>query len=168
MVSVTFEILKLNSEVRPNIVAASQSADPYEVVPRMATLLGEMRATKGRATSLVSKFPSNLFPVIYSPYDSRARKRLRSFQRGQVLAHDYVAYMQKFLDFVAQFNLYVDQDEELKAIRRSASTFDLSDELFIRRASDKVLMLLGGFSVAAMARDVENFNSLSSGSIGSD
>lgn len=144
----------LNEVVRPEIVKASEFSNPYDVVPRMAALLGENRATRGCATSLTSKFATNLFPAIYSPYDSRARKGLRAFQKNRVRAHDYVTYMREFSDFVSQFESYVDQSDELTEIRKNAAIDHLPDKIFVRRASDKMLMLLGGFSATLMAQDV--------------
>lgn len=139
----------LNEEVRPGIDRAVNSSSPYDIIPALALRLGDQGVTRGRATSLVSKFALSLYPEAYAPYDRYARKGLEQFSQVRIQEHDYVAYIKSYMNFVLFFESHI--VECVEGIRQDAFHAGMTDRLFILRASDKMLMLLGDFSAERMA-----------------
>lgn len=141
-------VLLLNENVVPQLKTATESRNPYEVVPTLAVMLSNKGVTQGRATSLVSKFALSLFPEIYTPYDKYARKGLERIHQVRIKEHDYVAYSENYLRFVKFFESHI--IENAAGIQQDALKAGMSTRVFICRSSDKLLMLLGGFAEGRM------------------
>lgn len=141
-------VFLFNNNVRPQLKRATESGNPYEAVPALAQMLSNEGVTRGRATSLVSKFALSLFPEVYTPYDKYARKGLERIHQVLILEHDYVAYSENYLRFMGFFEAYIIKNAE--GIRQDALKAGMTERLFICRSSDKLLMLLGGFAGGRM------------------
>ena len=142
---------ELGTVVRPALIAAPEEQLPA-LVSDLARGLKAAGATRGLQTSLVSKFAFSLRPEVIVPYDKRARQGLGEMFGRRLPDHDYPAYLAAFDQFYSAFSVHPDVIEITEAMRDDWATV-MSERLFLRRTADKYFMLLGGFSVVAMARD---------------
>lgn len=142
---------QLQTVVRPQVLHASDVRLPPLVVS-LAESLREARATRGLQTSLVSKFAFSLRPESIVPYDRRARLGLSEMFGCRLADHDYPGYLTAFHRFSNDFSRHLDETGTTRALRSEWSPV-MSETLFRMRASDKYVMLLGGFPVERMNRD---------------
>tara|TARA_B100001093_G_scaffold503019_1_gene556765 strand:+ start:368 stop:1027 length:660 start_codon:yes stop_codon:yes gene_type:complete len=147
--------LHLQQSTRPSLIAVQDENLPNEI-EKLSLELYERGATKGRQTSLVSKFAFCLRPQIAVPYDKRARDGLMQKFGIKLEDHDYPAYFRSFSDFsektaneLHRTGLLGELEEKWEAL--------MTRDLFRRRTADKLLMLEGGFSSKSMEVAVEKY-----------
>jgi hypothetical protein len=123
----------------------------YEIVEDLCQFVVDNKILKCRPTSLISKLGLAMLPEVFVPYDSTVCEALRR-SGHKIRKHFYVRYM---MVVMAEKPAFVETlaEKGLFAIRLGAG--DMSQRLFEMRALDKRLMLKGGFSPKAMARDLE-------------
>jgi hypothetical protein len=139
---------KLGTVLRPALLGATEERLPA-LVPEFTLWLQNEGATRGLQTSLVSKFAFSLRPEVIVPYDKRARHGLSEMFGRRLPDHDYLAYLVAFHRFAAAFSAYLDETGVTAEMRSEWEPL-MSERLFRLRASDKYLMLLGGFPVERM------------------
>ena len=119
-------------------------------------MLHEAGATRGRQTSLVSKFAFCLRPEMIVPYDQHAKRALKIAYETQITDHDYETYYELFLLLQTSVSNELEASGISKRLEESWAP-NMTKKLFHARTADKFLMLLGGFSADAMQRDVEKY-----------
>jgi hypothetical protein len=131
--------------------ANSASGDAaYEIVEHLSQSVVESGTSSKRHTSLISKLGLSMLPEVFVPYDSTVRKALKR-SGHKVPKHGYARYMAFVLAEKPAFVRTL-AEKGLTAIMLGAG--EMSQSLFEMRALDKRLMLKGGFSPKAMARDL--------------
>jgi hypothetical protein len=129
-------------------------------VPSAMTLTN-LGVTKGktecRELSMLSKYAFSCNPRVFVPYDRRARDALRKVLGHKFKDGDYIAYMKAF---EAAKEKVVSR---LTSIGVTSDTFSvcgrrLDKALFELRATDKRLMLAGGFSAKTMLNECEKLD----------
>jgi hypothetical protein len=141
----------LSNAAKPRIAAASDAQLPA-LVCELAVEMFRLQATKGRQTSLMSKFAFSLRPEVIVPYDRRARLGLGDMFSQRLQDHDYPAYLHGFHAFAKEVAHALDRQQITQSMRADWEPV-MSERLFKMRAADKHFMLLGGFSKERMARD---------------
>jgi hypothetical protein len=129
----------------------------YCLVQTIAAEGAGMVGVWGRPLSLVSKLAFSCRPELFAPYDRRARIALKT--KGHVTEGNYPVYMDAFHRELAEFII------DLRKARIDIhspllnGTVNMSQQIFELRTFDKYLMLLGGFSRAAMKQIVSGSDS---------
>jgi hypothetical protein len=136
------------------VLLAADGPESYGLVEELSMQALRWGGVTGRPTSLISKFAFSCRPLIFVPYDRRARS---AFRRSgyKISDHAYSAYMGAFN---AEKKTTI---ERLYARGIKASNLPyrgqiMDDELFEMRVADRRLMLQGGFSPNYMVRDYTN------------
>ena len=145
----------LNDKVRPILIDSVMSDLPSQI-PSLANMLYEAGATRGIQTSLVSKFAFCLRPEIIVPYDQHAKRALKIAYETQITDHDYETYYGLF----SRLKDSVSEELDASGIAKRLEEYwapNMTKKLFHARTADKFLMLLGGFSVDAMQRDLKKY-----------
>lgn len=100
---------------------------------------------ESRQTSLMSKFAFSLHPEIAVPYDQYALGglcRVSESTKRSHLVHEYPAYLCKFNQFAAECGDELDKSGLTESLRPLWEPV-MSEKLFKRRTSDKLLMFVG-------------------------
>ncbi len=97
-----------------------------------------------RATSILSKFAFALYPETAAPYDQHTRKGLSELSgiSAVSLERDYPLYHREFDLFADRCYKELHRTGQLEALRHFWSPI-MSEILFVRRATDKLLTYLG-------------------------
>lgn len=122
----------------------------YRIVETVATQAFERQVLRGRPTSLMSKFVFTCQAKVLVRMTAGGRNAFRT-QKLPVKAHDYVGYIDAFAKSVTDYNLRL-RVSGLSAAQIRHRGKEMPPDLFLMRASDKWLMLIGGFNVATMEK----------------
>lgn len=127
------------------LAAASANEKAFGHVSTLTNLAVDKGKTECRELSMLSKYAFSCNPRIFVPYDRRARDALRKVMGHKLKDGDYIAYMKAFE--AAKEEVV----SRLTSIGVTSDTFSvcgrkLDKALFELRATDKRLMLAGGFS----------------------
>lgn len=142
---------QLRDVVRPTLMRSADKELPA-LISHFAGVLQKADATRGRQTSLVSKFAFSLRPEIIVPYDKRARDGLNDLFGQRIQDHDYTSYLAAFDTVFSEVAKFLD-DSGLPDQLRPKWEPVMSERLFKLRTTDKYFMLLGGFPIERMTRD---------------
>ncbi len=137
---------------RSTICNSINNSEPLRVVETLAAEGRISNGTRGRPTSLVSKFAFSCCPAIFLPYDRRARTALREM-KYKIDDHDYYSYMEAFKEQIKVTTKAMDE-QDIYYHNFTYNNKTMSKKLFYRRVADKLLMLRGGFSRDRMVRRI--------------
>ncbi len=110
--------------------------------------------TRGKLTSLMSKFAMGVRPDELVPYDSRVYKALCEAHGYRLNRGEYEPYARAFEDKAAE----IFEDCRRKGITPQSLPYAgraLNEPVFALRVADKRLMLDGGFSPTTMRKEAD-------------
>lgn len=119
------------------------------LIGRLAKEMFDQDVTKGRQTSLVSKFAFSLRPEEIAIYDKHGRYALAEEVGQRIKEHDYVAYLKAFYRFAQTCGRILDETALTERLRPRWQPV-MTERLFKLRTADKLLMLRGGFPIHLM------------------
>ena len=118
--------------------------DLPEIIQEEASRKSGFCGYPARATSILSRFAFALYPETAAPYDQHTRRGLSGISgiRAVTLEYDYPHYFREFDRFVDLCYRELHQTGQTEALRPFWSPI-MSEILFVRRATDKLLSYLG-------------------------